>query len=197
MKIIGVFKELDENEKLIFESKVVTPTIFVKEAEVKKLIGRERREIPISFSATNLYLTNKRLSFLILYQLEARTISESGAPKLSGVAGTWFEIPVSAISSADIRPVFLKSFEKEVDMKRLVEWGVIKKEMAERASAVELIYSEEDAVGRIKDYMQSLLKMGFWGKIFKKIERVSDKLMIVGEEATTIVPSIKGLIKKQ
>jgi len=195
-KIIGVYKELEPDEKLIFESKVITPIVFIKEAEVKKIIGKERKEVPIAFAATNIYLTNKRLAFLILYQLEAKTLVESGGLRLSGVAGTWFDIPISAIIDTDIRPVFLKSLEKEVDMKRLIDWGIISSDMVERASATEIIYNEAEAVGRIRDYIQSLLRIGFWGKLFKKIERVSDKLLIIGEEATSLVPSLKGLIRK-
>ena len=45
--------------------------------------------------------------------------------------------------------------------------------------------------------MEVLLRMGFWGKLFKKIERVSEKLLIIEEEATSIIPSIRGLIHKR
>jgi hypothetical protein len=130
--------------------------VFIKEADIKKLICRERKEVPISYAMTMIYLTNKRLVFLILYQVETRLLAERGAPSLSGVTGTWFEMPIFAITDVDIRPVLIR---QDREMMRLVEWGIIPN--LERATAVELIYDEKMATGRIKDYMEPMLKMGF------------------------------------
>jgi hypothetical protein len=44
---------IDKNESIEFESKTIMPTVFMKEAEIKKVLGKERREFPISFTATN------------------------------------------------------------------------------------------------------------------------------------------------
>ena len=44
---ISLFKMLKDGEELLFQSKLVTPVIFFKEAMIKKLIGRERKGIPI------------------------------------------------------------------------------------------------------------------------------------------------------
>ncbi len=191
-KRIGLFKELVEDEELIFESKLITPIVFLKEAEIKKLIGQERKEVPIAYAMANTYLTDKRLLFLILYQLEARDLVERGSPKLSGVAGSWFEMPISAISEVEIRPVFIR---KDRNMQRLAEW--IPSLAVDRASSVELIYDEKAAVGRAKDYMESMLKMGFFTKIFKKVLRVYDKLLIIGEEIVSIAPTLKSSTTKE
>jgi hypothetical protein len=86
---IGIFRELDKNESIEFESKTIMPTVFMKEAEIKKVLGKERREFPISFTATNIYVTNKKLYFLILYQMGAKELTgEEKKSALSGIAGT-------------------------------------------------------------------------------------------------------------
>lgn len=189
-KVIGLFKNLSDDEDLIFESKIVTPIVFVKEAIIKKLVGRERNEIPISYAMSNVYLTNNRLIFLILYQIEAKTIAENIPPRLSGVSGTWFEIPTSAILETEVRPLSLR----RDDMQRLSEW--IPTLDISRAPTVEVIYEEKMAIGRVKDYMESMLKMGFFTKLFKKVERVYDKLFIIGEETVSVVPTLKGISAK-
>ena len=56
---VGVYKILSKDEEIIFESKTMTPVIFVKEAYIKKVLGREeRREIPLSFMYTKSFLTS-------------------------------------------------------------------------------------------------------------------------------------------
>ena len=189
---IGLFKELREDEELLFQTNVVTPVVFVKEAEIKRpIVGTERKEIPIAYAAANMYLTNQRLLFLILYQLEAQALAEKGAPRISGVTGTWFEMPISAITSVEVRPVMVR---KDENMRRLSEWGIMP---SQDTSCVELVYSEKDAVGRAKDYMQSMLRMGFFAKRLKKVLRVSDKLFVIGREVVSIAPTINGLIRER
>jgi len=188
---IGLFKELREDEELLFQTNVVTPVVFIKEAEIKKLVGTERKEIPIAYAVANMYLTNQRLLFLILYQLEAQTLAEKGAPRISGVTGTWFEMPISAITGVEVRPVIIR---KEENMKRLSEWRVMP---SQDTSCVELVYSEKEAAGRAKDYMQSMLRMGFFARRLKKVLRISDKLLVVGREVVSIAPTINGLLRER
>ena len=190
-KVIGLYKKLDRGEKIVFEGRTILPTVFIKEADIKKLIGRETKEVPISYAMTKTYLTDKRLVFLILYQIETRLLTERGAPSLSGVTGSWFEMPLKAIIEVEIRPVFVR---KNKEMMRLAGW--IPSLNVDRASGVEIIYDEKMASGRMKDYMQSMLGMGFWGKLFKKIERVSDKLLLIGEETVSITPMLKSIKQK-
>jgi hypothetical protein len=189
-KVIGIYKELDDDEKLSFEGRTILPTVFIKEVEIKKLIGRETKEVPISYAMTKTYFTNKRLVFLILYQIETRLLTEGGAPSLSGVTGSWFEMPLNAIIEVEVRPVFVR---QDKEMMRLAEW--IPSLNVDRAPCVEIVYDEKMATGRIKDYMESMLGMGFWTKLFKKIERVSDKLLLIGEETVSISPMLKSIKK--
>jgi len=192
-KIAGLYKELESDENIIFEGKTTCPTVFIKEAEIKKLIGRERKEVPISIAVSKVYLTNKRLLFLILFQLETKVLTDKGAPRFSGITGSWFEMPISAIQEVDIRPTFIK---EDKEMMRLIEWGIVPS-LSDRSPALEMIYDERMAVGRLKDYMESMLKMGFFTKLFKKIEKVFDKIIIIGEEITTVMPRLKNMISKR
>jgi len=188
--VVGLYKDLDVDEKISFEGKTILPTVFIKEAEIKKLIGRETKEVPISYAMTKTYLTNKRLLFLILYQIETRMLTDAGAPSLSGVTGSWFEMPLNAIIEVEIRPVFVK---RETEMMRLAEW--IPSLDVDKASGVEIVYDERLASGRIKDYMESMLGMGFFSKLFKRIERVFDKLLLIGEETASIAPMLKNIVR--
>ncbi len=194
---IGLFKKLKSTEELTFETKIVTPVIFLKEVESRRLGMHRRQEIPISLCQANVYLTNERLLFLVLYLLEASTIAERGkskASRLSGVSGTWFEMPLSAVQQVEMRPLKLL---KGKEMGQFFE--SIFSDKAERSGflkspAVELIYDEQVAIGRVKDYMVSLLRMGLFGRMFTKLDKVYDKLLIVGEEIVSIMPTLRGII---
>ncbi len=193
---IGIFRELDKNERIEFESKTILPIVFMKEAEIKKVLGKERKEFPISFAATNVYVTNKTLYFLILYQMDAKELSDEKKSALSGIAGTWFDIPLTAINSVENRKVALNMLDTETNMKTLVEWGLLDAEELSDASCVEIVYIEEDAAGRAKDYMEASLGVNnFLGRMFNKVEKVSDKLWIIGKESTPIVPYLKRQLK--
>ncbi|MCL0060664.1 hypothetical protein M1N88_02135 [Dehalococcoidia bacterium] len=195
--LIGLFKKLKSTEELSFETKIVTPVIFLKEVEFRRLGMHCRQEIPISLCQANVYLTNERLLFLVLYQLEVSTVAERGESKvsrLSGVSGTWFEMPLSAIQQVEMRPLKLL---KGKEMERLFE--SIYPDRGERdnflkSPAVELIYDEQAAIGRVKDYMVALLRMGLFGRMFTKLDKVYDKLVIVGEEIVSITSTLRGIV---
>jgi hypothetical protein len=107
-KIVGIFKELRPEEELGLESKAMTPTIFLKEMYLKGPIRHSRRECPVSLAYTNVYLTNERLAFLVMYQQHAADLAQkTGSSRMSGMAGTWFEIPLTAINQVEERPVQL------------------------------------------------------------------------------------------
>ncbi len=196
--LIGLFKKLTANEELTFETKIVTPVIFLKEVESRRLGMHRRQEIPISLCQANVYLTNERLLFLVLYQLEASMVAERGkskASRWSGVSGTWFEMPLSAIQQVEMRP--LKLF-KGKEMGQLFESVYPEKRERDdflKSPAVELIYDEQVAIGRVKDYMVSLLRMGLFGRMFTKLDKVYDKLLIAGEEIVSIMPSLRGIVR--
>ena len=114
VRYVGLYKELNENEHAVVQSNALTPTIFKKEVQVKKLIGHKKEDIPVSCFMTNVYLTNKRLMFLIIREVEALVLREKGVPTLSGLEGSWYELPVSAITNVE---AINKEIKKEKDLK--------------------------------------------------------------------------------
>lgn len=195
--LVGLFKKLKPREELSFDTKIVTPVIFLKEVESRRLGRHRRQEVPISLCQANIYLTNERLLFLVLYQLHASAVAElkkAKVSRLSGVSGTWFEMPLSAIQQVEMRPLKVL---KGKEIQRFFE-SVLpdKDELNEflKTPAVELIYDEQAATGRVKDYMVSLLRMGFFGRIFTKLEKAYDKLLIVGEEIVSVMPALRQMI---
>jgi len=199
VNLIGLFKKLKSTEELTFETKIVTPVIFLKEVESRRLGMHRRQEIPISLCQANVYLTSERLLFLVLYQLEASTIAERGkskASRLSGVSGTWFEMPLSAIQQVEMRPLkVLKGKEMGQFFESIFPDKDERNEFL-KTPAVELIYDEQVAIGRVKDYMVSLLRMRLLGRMFTKLDKVYDKLLIAGEEIVSIMPSLRGIVQR-
>lgn len=198
--LIGLFKRLKPAEELTFETKIITPVLFLKEVESRRFRMHRRQEVPISLSQTNVYLTNERLIFLVLYQLRAMAIAEFKKQKvslLSGISGTWFEMPLSAIQQVEMRPLKLLK-GKEID--QFFELSFPDKDQRNdflKTPAVELIYDEQETIGRIKDYMQSLLKMGLFSRTFTKLQKSYDKLIIVGEETVSIMPTLKQIMRSK
>lgn len=43
-KIIGLYKELDDDEKISFEDRTILPTVFIKEAETKNSSGVKQKK---------------------------------------------------------------------------------------------------------------------------------------------------------
>jgi len=195
--LIGLFKKLRSTEEISFETKIVTPVIFLKEVESRRLGMHRRQEIPISLCQANVYLTSERLLFLVLYQLEASTIAERGkskASRLSGVSGTWFEMPLSAIQQVEMRPLKLLKGKEMGQLFESVYPDKGERDNFLKSPAVELIYDEQAAIGRVKDYMVSLLRMGLFGRMFTKLDKVYDKLLIAGEEIVSIMPTLRGIV---
>jgi hypothetical protein len=194
-KHIGLYKELKDDEEVLFESKIVTPVVFLKEAESKQLGRHTRQEVPISVCQTNIYMTNERLLFLVLYQLQATELvkdKKQKSSKLSGVSGSWFEIPRSAVQNAEMRPLkLLKGKEVYRFFKNLHPEKEDLRSFLQTPS-LELIYDEQEATGRIKDYTKALLNLGFFGNMFTTIEKTYDKIIIVSSEAVSLLPSMKS-----
>lgn len=195
--LVGLFKKLKSTEEISFDTKMVTPVIFLKEVESKSLGMHKRQEIPISLCQANVYVTNERLLFLVLYQLDARTLSESKKTKtsrLSGVSGTWFELPLTAIQQIEMRPLKLLKGKWMEEFFKLLFPDKDEFQELMKKPAVELVYDEQEAAGRIKDYMQALFKVGFFGRMTTKMEKAYDKLLITGEEVVSIIPTLRAII---
>jgi hypothetical protein len=180
-KIAGVFKKLDSDENVVFQTKTTTPTIFVKGAQVKKWGGLETKEVPIAYSMANLYLTNKRLMFLIHSEIEAPVFKERKSLRLSDVAGTWFEIPVPTIDNVEI---VHKDIRKDENIKRFIS-SLSKRSTVE---LVQLIYDKQKTKGKMKELIDSIFKM----ISLKKVVGAYDKLYITGKE---VYPSLVKQIK--
>lgn len=192
-KVLGIYKKLEPNEKIIFQGTAQTEVIFVKEAEIRKLIGsRERKEVPISISESIVYLTNQRLIFLKLFEISATEIGTTNN-LLAGVAGTFYEMPVSAVTSVDIRSVKLNKNDEE----RFLNFFGVENEYKLRKPALEIIYDEKAATGRAKDYIESMLRRGFLSRLWGKVEMTYDKIFILGEQCIGIQPTLSEQIRKK
>jgi len=187
-RFVGLYKELRENEHAIVENGILAPTVFVKEVEFKKFLGRQRKDFPVSCLLANVYLTNKRLMLLVLHEFEAVMLRKKGIPALVGVEGSWYEIPVSAITSVE-------AFQKE--LRRDKEFRALIPSLAdqEAVSVVEVSYRGQRTSGNLKEYIESIFDADGIAKIFnvKNIVGVADKVQMVGEKTVGLVPKLKSI----
>ena len=192
-EVIGLYKFLSEGEEIIFEGSALTPIIRVKEAYIKKVLNREeRREIPIAMYEGKLYLTTKRIIFLTLHQ---RYSHDYDGHTSRDIDGTWTEIPVDAIEDYQIRPVIVKDSMWKGFLDVIEEIVAIRQGRIE--SALEVVYDESLASGRSLEYTEGLMKRGRISKLLGKVERTSDKLLILGNDAVSISPSLKQFTIKK
>ncbi len=192
-EVIGLYKFLSEGEEVIFEGNSLTPIIRVKEAVIKKVLNREeRREIPIAMYEGKLYLTTKRIIFLTLHQ---RYSHDYDGHTNKDIDGTWTEIPVNAIEDYQIRPVIVKDSMWKGFIDLIEEVVAIRHGRIE--SALEVIFDESLASGRSLEYAEGLMKRGKISKLLGKVEKTSDKLLILGNDAVSISPSLKQFMIKK
>ena len=192
-EVIGLYKFLSEGEEVIFEGNSLTPIIRVKEAVIKKVLNREeRREIPIAMYEGKLYLTTKRIIFLTLHQ---RYSHDYDGHTSRDIDGSWTEIPVDAIEDYQIRPVIVKDSMWKGFLDVIEEIVAIRQGRIE--SALEVVYDESLASGRSLEYTEGLMKRGRISKLLGKVERTSDKLLILGNDAVSISPSLKQFTIKK
>jgi len=183
-KIIGLYKVLDNDDEIISESHALVPVLQVKEAFLKKALNRtERRDMPISLSQCKVFLTRKKLVFLILKQ--QFTGEFGGQETQSGIVGTWFEIPTKSLIDYEIRPLDLHGYSKDFrnDLAEVLD--------DDQQSCLEIIYDEKEASGRSKDYIESMMKRGKLSKMFGKVVNITDKIMILGSDAVALAPNLK------
>ena len=64
-------------------------------------------------------------------------------------------------------------------------------------AALEVVYDEKRASGRSLEYTEGLMKRGRFAKKFGKVQRISDKLLILGNDAVSISPSLKQFMAKK
>ena len=192
-EVIGLYKFLSKDEEIIFEGRSVTPILYVKEAHIKKVLNREeRREIPIGMYEGKLYLTTKRLIFLTLHQSYSKDYDGHTSQDTDG---TWTEIPVDAIEDYQTRPVIVKDSMWEGFIDLIEEVVAIRHGRIE--SALEIIYDETKASGRSLEYAEGLMDRGRIAKKLGKVVKTSDKLLILGNDAVSISPSLKQFTIKK
>ena len=192
-EVIGLYKFLSKDEEIIFEGRSVTPILYVKEAHIKKVLNREeRREIPIGMYEGKLYLTTKRLIFLTLRQSYSKDYDGHTSQDTDG---TWTEIPVDAIKDYHTRPVIVKEKMWKGYLDLIEEVVAIRHGRIE--SALEVIFDESQATGRSLEYAEGLMKRGKISKLLGKVEKTSDKLLILGNDAVSISPSLKKFTIKK
>ncbi|AIF83669.1 zinc-ribbon domain [Candidatus Nitrososphaera evergladensis SR1] len=188
-KLIGIIKELENDEKVVTQSITQTEVIFVKEAFIKKVLGQERKEVPISISGSMFYLTNQRLIFLKLFELSASELGQD-SNLLAGAGGTFYELPLTSITGVEMRQVKLNKND-EARFVNIFGGDVSKL----RRPALEIIYDEKAAKGRAKDYMESMMQRGIISKLWGKVEMVYDKIFVLGEQAVVLQPTLSEYVK--
>ena len=183
--LVGIIKELREGEKVSFDSKAVVPVVLVKEVETKGLIRRSQKEVPTALMYANVYVTNKRVLFLVFYQVKAQEVRKAGLQiKLSDLTATWFAVPVESIQqieaqgleSKDIRQLLQRSGEPET---------------ADRPG-VELVYGERELTDEDREFTRSLLQMGAIQRLTTKAESMSDKLFIGIDQASLVASAVQA-----
>ena len=198
-EVIGLYKFLSPGEEIIFEGSSLTPILQVKENYIKKVLNREERiDIPVAMYQGRLYLTTKRLIFLVLHQIYSQDYGKEEI-QFGGIEGTWTEIPVDAITDCQIRPLLVKKsmwkgfFDgiKEISVSKYL----IPNSHGEIESVLEVIYDEKRASGRSLEYAEGLIKRGWWSKRFGKIENISDKFLILGHDAVSMFPNLSQFMK--
>ena len=188
-RYVGLYRELGENEHIVLENNALTPTIFKKWVEAKKLIGHEKKDVPVSCFMTNIYLTNKRLMFLIIREVEALVLRKKGVPALTGLEGSWYEVPVSAITSVEAVNTEVK---KDKELKKIIPSLADQKTV----SIVEIAYHGQRTSGNFKDYMESMFDAEGLARMFnlKKVVELANKAQLIGEQNVSIVPKLKGML---
>lgn len=89
IKTIGIFKDLEEDEKLEIENPSVSVVNFEKGSFFKKYdtcVGK-------------IYLTDKRIILLKLILLDARNMKVDSIEQFGSALGQWFEVPFEYITS--------------------------------------------------------------------------------------------------
>jgi len=187
-RLVGLYRELRDNEHAIVEDGILTPTVFIKEVECKKLLGSQRREFPILYLMSNVYLTNKRLMFLVLHEVEAMMLRKRGIPTLTGIEGSWYEIPLTAIRG-------VAAIKKEIKRDKNYKEMLSNLFTHEHLSLIEISYEGERASGGLRDYVKSIFDAEGMAKIFnvKNIIAMSDKIHMLSDQAISLVPKIKSL----
>jgi len=187
-KFVGLYRELKDNEHAIVEDGILTPTVFIKEVECKKFLGSQRREFPILYLMSNVYLTNKRLMLLILHEAEAVVLKKRGIPALTGIEGSWYEIPLTAIKGV---AAIQKEVRKDKEYKEMFQ----NLPAHETLSLIEISYESERAIGSLRDYIKSIFDAEGIAKIFnvKNVIATSDKIHMLSDQAISLVPKIKNL----
>lgn len=188
-KSVGIYKLLENDEKIVTQSVVQTEVIFVKEAEIKKVLGQERKEVPLSISSSMFYLTNHRIIFLKLFEMWTNDVrKEMKETRVIAASGTFFELPLTAVIGVEMRQIRLNKNDKD----RFVE--IFGNESILERPALEIIYDEKAATGRAKDYMESMLDRNIVSRLWGKVEMVYHKILVLGEQAVTLQPALSEYV---
>ncbi len=188
-RYVGLFRRLDDDEHPIVENNFLTPTIFKKEVQVKKLIGHEQKVVPVSCLMTNIHLTNRRLMFLIIREIEAIRLRKKGVPTLSGLEGSWYELPLSSIKSVE---AIHKDIRKDRELRDIIPSLSDQRTL----SIVEITYDGRRTSGNFRDYMESMFDAEGLTRIYnlKDAVELANKVQLIGEQNVGLAPKIKRMI---
>jgi hypothetical protein len=186
---VGLYKQLGHNEQRIFENNSLNAAIFKKKVRVKKMIGHEVKEFPVSSLMVSIYLTNRRLMFLVIRENDASGLRKRGVPALTGLEGSWYEIPVSTIRN--VEAVYME-VSQDRELRELVP------SMANQGtvSLVEIDYEGNRTSGNLTEYMASMFDAPGLAKIFglKETVELGSIVQLIGDQNVSLVPKLKGML---
>jgi hypothetical protein len=192
-RVVGLFKELEGGEQLLYEPGGSMPAVLTTELEVKKLMRAERRAYPLVYSIVYPYLTSRRLLILALHQAESKLLLDHKAPRIPARSGAWLEVPVEAISLAELTSVNVR---KDHDLAGFLSWAGLKEGLLEVAPAMKVVYDAKRSKGKVRDYVDLIVKLGVLIRGQRKVEAPSDTLLLLGEEAVSnLLPRLKELLE--
>ncbi|HUV02502.1 MAG TPA: hypothetical protein VMW67_03505 [Desulfobacteria bacterium] len=170
---LGLYKKLRSDEELITEGREIVTVDFAKEIHKKSLGILKRTQIGLTGRGfAKIYLTNKRLLFLNLYLLRGEELSKKRSdlsileelPKskidfsISGVSGTWFELPIDGIEDIQIVSDAIEIYYKTTSKLRESDSGFLEGLGISRVEGIEeKIILHADNAGMWKMQIDSLL----------------------------------------
>jgi len=138
------------------------------------------------------FILNQRLIFLKLFEIWAADLqkeTKNDVQIIPGGGGTFFESPLTAIAGVEMRQVKLNKNYRE----RFVKWYGCESKF--ERPALEGIYDEKSAIGRAKDYTESMPNRNKLSKLWGKVEMVYHKILVLGEQAVFLQPALSDYIK--
>ncbi len=125
---------------------------------------------------------------MIIRENQTAVLRKRGVPTLSGLEGSWYEIPVSAIKNVEAINL---EVSKDKELKELA----LTTANEGTVSIVEIDYEGDRTSGNLKEYMESMFDAPQLTKMFnlKEVVELGIKVQIIGERNINLIPKLKGI----